>query len=230
MTEAENSSKPIVAVDDAIARFKADVAAGKEWFAALLEAVKNWPVSEETFGGQVHRYVIGQEALDMLQVAERLLTAAGDLVPEKEKTDFLFYNKPPVLLTPEKSKELLGEKRFGQYLNFFYGVTAEEALMQAVEEEVRKDEQGVGMRNEVQIIDETYKRIYDEPQRALLHQFRKEKGWTATGSLTLDQMKEFTYWRFKYRLAHNEKARTASDTKKALNWMRKYASSRESAK
>ena len=36
-------------------------------------------------------------------------------------------------------------------------------------------------------------------------------------------MKEFSYWRFKYRLQHCDKARIASDTKKALDWMRKNA-------
>ena len=48
---------------------------------------------------------------------------------------FLFRNNPPVLLTPEKTKELLGDKRFAQYLNFFYGITAEEALLQAIEDQ-----------------------------------------------------------------------------------------------
>jgi hypothetical protein len=33
-------------------------------------------------------------------------------------------------------------------------------------------------------------------------------------------MKEFTYWRFKYRLDHCEKAKVASDTKKALHWLK----------
>jgi len=32
-------------------------------------------------------------------------------------------------------------------------------------------------------------------------------------------MKEFTYWLFKYRLKHCDKARVASDTKKALDWL-----------
>jgi hypothetical protein len=227
MPETEKTSKPVPAVEDAIAHFKSDITPGKGWFIALMEAVRAWPVAEEIVGGRVHHYVIGGEALDMLQVSERLLTAAGNLVPEKEKVDFLFHNKPPVALTPEKTKELLGEKRFGQYLNFFYGVTAEEALLQAVEEEVRKDEQGLNTHNEVQIIDETYKRIYNAPQRVLLYQFRKEKGLAVGGGLTLEQLKEFTYWRFKYRLGHNEKARTASDTKKALDWMRKYSSARQ---
>jgi len=33
------------------------------------------------------------------------------------------------------------------------------------------------------------------------------------------ELKEFTYWLFKYRLKHCDKARVASDTKKALNWL-----------
>jgi len=34
-------------------------------------------------------------------------------------------------------------------------------------------------------------------------------------------MKEFIYWRFKYRVKTSEKARVASDTQKALQWLRK---------
>jgi len=223
MSSSGETSTPILAIDEAIHRFKADISSGKDWYLVLLEAAKNWPVSEETVDDETYRYIISGEAFDMLQVAERLLKAAGDLIPEKEKMDFLFHNKPPLTLTPEKTKELMGDKRFGQYLNFFYGVTAEEALLQAVEEEVRKEEGGLNMHDEVQIIDETYHRIYEVPQRALLHQFRKEKGYTSSGSTSLEQMKEFSYWRFKYRLQHCEKPRIASDTKKALDWMRRNA-------
>ena len=221
MPETRETFAPVPAVEEAINRFKAEITSGKNWFLALLEAVKNWPVSEETVGDQTYHYLISGEALDMLQLAERLLKAAGNLVPDDEKVAFLFRNKPPVILTPEKTKELLGETRYAQYLNFFYGITAEEALLQAVEEEVRKEEQGLNMHNEVQIIDETYRRIYEVTQRVLLHQFRKEKGYTSSGITSLEQMKEFSYWRFKYRLKHCEKPRIASDTKKALDWMKK---------
>ncbi|RJO62582.1 MAG: hypothetical protein C4542_03095 [Dehalococcoidia bacterium] len=224
MSASGETSTPVPAVDEAVHRFKTDISSGKNWYLALLEAVKNWPVSEETAGGKTYHYIIADEAFDLLQVAERLLKAAGDFIPEKEKMDFLFHNKPPAVLTPDKTKELLGDKRFGQYLNFFYGVTAEEALLQAVEEEVRKEEGGLNMHKEAQIIDETYRRIYEEPQRVLLHQFRKEKGYASGVSTTLQQMKEFSYWRFKYRLQHCEKPRIASDTKKALDWMRKNTS------
>jgi len=44
----------------------------------------------------------------------------------------------------------------------------------------------------------------------------------ATGrsrSISLSELKEFTYWLFQYRIRHNDKSRVASDTKKALDWL-----------
>jgi hypothetical protein len=38
-------------------------------------------------------------------------------------------------------------------------------------------------------------------------------------SLTLTELKEFTYWLFKYRVKTSEKPKIASDTKKALALM-----------
>jgi hypothetical protein len=40
--------------------------------------------------------------------------------------------------------------------------------------------------------------------------------------MNLDELKEFTYWLFKYRVKHSEKSRVASDTKKALLYMQKH--------
>jgi hypothetical protein len=221
MPETGATPSPVPAVEDAINRFRLNVESGKSWHMALLETARDWPVSEETVGEQTYRYIIAGEALDLLQIAERLISAAGNVVPEDEKVNFLFHNQPPVTLTAEQVRATLGENRFGQYLNFFYGVTAEEALVQAVEEEVRKEEQGINIHSEAQIIDETFRRVYDESHRALLRQFRKEKNYSQTGSITLEQIKEFSYWRFKYRLKRCEKARVASDTQKALNWMKR---------
>ncbi len=219
---AENSS-PVLAVEEAINHFKVEISSGNNWYLSLLAAVKNWPVSEETIGDQKYRYLIYGEALDLLQITERLVKAANDLVPEGEIIPFLFHNKPPVTLTPEETRLAMGDQRFAQYLNFFYGITAEEALLQAVEDEVRKDEQGLNVHTETHIIDETYRRVYDVPHRLLLRQFRKERGYPLGVAVSLEQMKEFSYWRFKYRLKHCDKARIASDTKKALNWMQRNA-------
>ncbi len=64
-------------------------------------------------------------------------------------------------------------------------------------------------------------RIYDATREALLKQFRQEKGHAQLKSITLTEMKEFTYWLFKYRLKRCEKAKIASDTKKALDYLKR---------
>ena len=220
MTESTASASLTPAVEEIVNGFRSGIMSGQNWFLALLEAVKNWPVSEENFAGQNYNYIIAGEALDTLQIAERLLAVAGELVPEEEKIAFLFHNNPPLQLTMEKTRELMGEQRLAQHLNFFYGVVAEEALLQAVEEEIRKEEQGLNVHSESQIVDEVYQRVYEISQRALLRQFRKNMGYTTSRSMTLNQLHEFSYWRFKYRIKHCDKARIASDTKKALSWMR----------
>ena len=59
---------------------------------------------------------------------------------------------------------------------------------------------------------------------ALLRQFRREKGYPHRKSINLTEQKEFTYWLFQYRLKHCDKARVASDTKKALEfWQQQWA-------
>jgi hypothetical protein len=40
--------------------------------------------------------------------------------------------------------------------------------------------------------------------------------------MSLSELKEFTYWLFKYRLKHNDKERVASDTRKALDWVQRH--------
>ncbi|MCL2707063.1 MAG: hypothetical protein FWE97_02725 [Dehalococcoidia bacterium] len=219
MTESASSSGPTTAVEEIIGCFKSSLITGKNWYLALLEAVKNWPVSEEHFDGKDYHYIIHDEALDLLQIAERLLTAAGELVPEDEKISFLFRNKTPLQLNKEEVRELMGEQCLGQHLNFFYGIVVEEAIIQAVEEAVRKEEQGLNMRNETAIIDEAYNRVYEASQRTLLRKFRNDMVYGTSRKMTLKQLKEFSYWRFKYRLKHCDKARIASDTKKALSWL-----------
>ena len=66
---------------------------------------------------------------------------------------------------------------------------------------------------------EAYRRIYGSTRTILLRHFRKEKGLPQTRSTGLTELKEFAYWRFKYRLKASEKARVASDTRKALDWL-----------
>jgi len=201
---------------EAIRHLEQAIIAGKHWYLALLEAIGLWTESEETYNGRHYRYLIDGEAFDWLLLAERLCEAVDDLVPEDEKLALLFHDKPPIRLTKERFKELIGGAKYRQYLNYFYGVTVEEALNLAVQEEVRKERRTSGYNNEHNLVNEVYQRIYGATKAILLKRFRREKSYPQLRSITLTELREFTYWLFKYRLKHCDKARVASDTKKAL--------------
>ena len=138
------------------------------------------------------------------------------LLPEDEKNALLFHGKPPLDLTVKKFKELIGSGKYHQYLNYFYGIIVEEALILAIREEVRKERRTSGYNKEQDYDNEVYRRIYGATQAVLLKRFRREKGYPQLKSIGLTELKEFTYWLFKYRLKQCDKARVASDTKKAL--------------
>jgi hypothetical protein len=128
----------------------------------------------------------------------------------------LFFGKAPIELSKEEFCHLIGEAKYCAHLNYFYGVTVEEALLLAVEEEARKEHRARAFNENSLSPDEAYQRIYGAPINALLRSFRKEKGYPQRHSMELSELKEFTYWLFKYRLKECDKARVASDTKKAL--------------
>jgi hypothetical protein len=201
---------------EAIRHLEQSVLSGKNWYLALLEAMRLWTDSEETCNGRHYRYLIDGEAFDWLLLAERLCGAVDDLLPEEEKIALLFYGKPPLKLTKEKFKGLIGAAKYRQYLNYFYGVTVEGALLLAVEAEVRKEWRTSGYNHEHNLLNEVYQRIYGATKATLLKHFRREKGYPQLKSIGLTELKEFTYWLFKYRLNNCDKARVASDTKKAL--------------
>jgi hypothetical protein len=201
---------------EAIIHLERAILSGKHWFIALLEAIGSWTDGEETYNGRHYCYLIDGEAFDWLLLAERLCAAVDDLLPEDERLALLFQGKPPISLTRTKFKELIGSAKYRQYLNYFYGISVEEALILAVQAEVRKEKRISGYNNEHNLANEVYQRIYGATKTTLLKRFRREKGYPQLHSTSLTELKEFTYWLFKYRLEHCDKARVASDTKKAL--------------
>ncbi len=202
--------------DAAIRHLKQAIASGTHWYIALLEAIGLWTKQEEIHNGRTYRYLIAGEAFDWLLLAERLCEAVDGLLPSNQKIALLFHGQPPLELPREKLKEIIGGSKYHQYLNYFYGVTVEEALILAVQEEVRKEKLISGYTSEHNMTDEAYKRIYNATEDNLLKQFRRYKGYHQRKSICLTELKEFTYWRFKYRLNQCDKAKVASDTKKAL--------------
>jgi hypothetical protein len=219
--EQNNNLPPISNIDAAQNHFREALASGKHWYVALLESIGMWTDEAEIDQGQNYHYLIEGEAFDLLLLAERLCKTANGLVPDSEKFDLLFKNQPPLQLCPEEIINLIGECKYRQYLNFFYGVTVEEALIQAVREEVRKERFSNCWTKTHGEEEETYNKVYGVTQPALLRQFRQEKHYHLNSRSSLTELKEFIYWCFKYRVKNCEKAKVASDTHKALEWLRK---------
>jgi hypothetical protein len=211
---------------EAIEHLKAAITGGKHWYLALLEAIGEWSRAEELHHGRRYCYLIAGEAFDFLLLAERLCQAVDGLLPDEDKTALLFQGRPPLRLAEGEFKKLIGSGKYQQYLNYFYGVTVEEALFLAVQDEVRKERRSAGFNNEPDIANEVYRRVYGVTKGVLLKRFRKERGYPYLKSTSLTELKEFTYWLFKCRLRRCDKARIASDTKKALNWLKQHDFSR----
>ena len=221
MTEEEKASQVSEYEENEIIRqFKLDIACGKNWYLALLEAIGRWTKPEETIDGRTYRYLIGGEAFDWLLLAERLCETVAELIPENEKVELLFHGKAPVNLTTGEFETFFGETKYRQYLNYFYGITVEEALFLSVQEEVRKERNTTISHRPVDYEDEIYVRIYGSGKTDLLKRFRRGTGYPQTGSTSLTEIREFTYWLFKYRLEHCDRSRVASDTKKAMEYLK----------
>ena len=223
------NKQPLLLKDDeAIEHLKQAIARGKNWYIALLEAIGLWTSVEENYKGRQYRYLIAGEAFDWLVLAERLCGTVDGMLPDKEKEELLLYGRPPVRLSPAEFERIIGAGKYRQYLNYFYGITVEDALILAVTEEVRKERHSLGLARDPEPAGEVYRRIYGNTRTHLFKQFRKERGIDETSSTSLTELKEFTYWLFKYRLKHCDRARVASDTKKALDMLKRLRSGADS--
>jgi len=218
---ADNTLTQTAADREAILHLREAVATGKNWYVALLEAIGLWGSAEELHDGRYYRYLIGGEAFDWLTLADRLCQEIDSLIPENEKLDLLFAATPPIDLSASEFRQLIGDAKYRAYLNYLYGVVVEEALVSVVEEEVLKENGHLTLILGQRIEQEAYRRIYEAEMFDLLTLFRGQRGYPNGDSISLTEKKEFTYWLFKYRVEHSEKARVASDTRKALAWLQR---------
>ncbi len=218
---SENSVSPCPADIEAIEHLKQAISSGKHWYIALLEAIGLWGSGEEVYDGQHYHYLIGSEAFDWVALAERLCSNIDGFLPEAEKIDLLFFAKPPVELSREEFSRLIGDTKYRAHLNYVYGVSVEEALVSAVEEEIYKERNNFANCQHDHVQQEAYHRVYGADMTTLLGQFREERDYPRIESITLAEQKEFTYWLFRYRLNYCDKERVASDTKKALQWLQR---------
>ncbi len=197
---------------------RSKVASGTHWYLALLETIGKWKQTEEEVGKNSYRYLIGGEAFDWLLLAARLSRELEGTVPEEEKEALLFGSREPISISTSDFKNLLGPSKYKSYLNYYYGIEVEESLIGAAEEEVRKEKKAQGFLepDEEEITSEALRRLYKKGFKSLLDEFRQEKGFLGKTTFLLYEWKEFIYWLFLLRLRLSDKARCASDTKKAL--------------
>ena len=118
--------------------------------------------------------------------------------------------------TEEEFKNALGPAKYRAHLNFTYGVLVEEALQLAMEQRSQKERGTLMMAHDVRIEGDVYRRIYGNDKQDLLREFRTAQNKPMINRLSLTEHKEFTYWLFKRRVAQQEPARVASDTRQGM--------------
>lgn len=202
---------------EALVAFRRALDEGADWFAALLTAIARWETAEEEVDGRSYRYLIGGEAFDWLLLAERLCAAADGAIPADAREQLLFFGKPPRALDADEFRRAIGDAKHRAHLNFLYGVAVEEALQLVTEEEVLKDQRScVWRKGERSAEQRVFDKLYGKSREELLAAFREERGLPAGESISYAELREFTYWLFKYRVNRSDPARVASDTRKAL--------------
>lgn len=214
--------------DAILAEARAAVLGGEPWFRALLSAIARWRPPEEMVDGRRYRYLIGGEAFDWLLLAERILDALSDVIPAAEKDALLYHGRTPEEVTPEEFRRAIGASKYRAYLNYLYGITVEEALHLTVEEEMEKERRAhVWGKDAFETT--LYQRIYGRTRDELLEAFRSERGHGQSDTISLEELKEFTYWLFKERLRTCAPPRVASDTTRGLERLRRLEALRRPA-
>ena len=204
-----------------IRKLRIAIRAGQPWHLALLEAIGSWRMPEECLGGRLFHYLIANEAFDWLLLAERLTEPSGDQISPGELEALLFEGRFPAPVSSREFKNFLGPAKYRAFLNYFYGITLEECLILAVEQEVEKEQRCSVCRVVRDDFEDAYQRIYGATELELLTRFRADRAEPRRrDGMGILERKEFIYWLFKYRVKRGHKARVASDTRKALAILR----------
>ena len=217
------------APDEILSQLRARVLAGDPWFPALLAAIARWRLPEEIVGSRRYRYLIGGEAFDWLLLAERLLDEVEELIPSAERDALLYHGHPPEDVSADEFRRAIGPAKYRAHLNFLYGVTVEEALQLAVEEALEKERRAHVWSGDGHLDRTVFQRIYGVGREELLASFREERGHGGGETISLDELKEFTYWLFKFRLRTCAPPRVASDTSRGLDRLARLESLRRPA-
>ena len=193
---------------------------GSYWVVAILEAIARWPLAEEYYQGYNLHYLIEDEAFDWRLLAKRLCTEVETLIPPDELGQLSSNRHYPSGIDEPEFRRLIGPDKYRAHLNFWYGIQVEEALINAVTEEIIKEHRARSFSIKKDYSDEAYFRIYGERKEELLSNYKKTHPHFANEFASAGA-KPFTYWLFKHRINSNEPARVASDTRKGLDHLQR---------
>lgn len=230
--EHETDLRAIDPNEHIIARLRYAIAVeGQMWHLAVLAAIADWSSDAETLpDGRRFEYVIAGEAFDWLLLAERLLLAIDDVVPEDERDTLLFHGVLPEVISEEEFRRLVGTAKYRAHLNYIYGIRIEEALQLAVQEELHKEHRSSPFGVHARVQETMFMRLYGKSRDDLHLMYREETGATEEcGETTIADLKSFTYWLFKFRVRRCEPARIASDTRKGIDLLQKLEQIRRSS-
>ena len=208
----------------AISRLKSSIgSAESDWKLTVLEAIADWPLANEDVGGETFEYLIGGEAFNWRLLAQRLLGECGSLIPDETLWEWL---SDSVLFAGFEEPDFMravGVEKFRAHLSYFYGVTVEQSLLVAVEEEVTHQRVGSGRQLSDGSLERAYGLLYGDEREHLWEVFRLEagvhaarEGWRHRDEHSLGSEDSFTYWLFKLRMERSDPAKIASDTRKGL--------------
>ena len=206
-----------------IDRLRTTAGRTEPWYRAILRAISEWTLASEDVAHRRWHYVIAGEALDWITLAHRLTTEIPDAIPPAELDALLFRGRLPRDIDPEQFRSSIGRYRYTAHLNFWYGVTVEEALQLAVEDTIRKNRRALCYQDNETVVQEAYRHLYGATQSELADQFLSVSSgqWgNDLNELSLTAYQEFTYWLFKKRVHKWHPARVASDTRRGLEKLR----------
>lgn len=208
-------------------RLNARVQAGPDPCRAVLETIAEWPLGEESIGDTRTVYLIAGEAFDWRLLADRLIRNVS-ISPEicARLDSWLESPDPYGGLEEAEFTRILGVEKSRAFLNYFYGVTVERALLSAVQEEITKGRVANGREPTDRSREEAYERLYGDEHDALWQEFRlthtpepptQARSTKSDRSVSGDDV--FTYWLFRRRVDNSDPARIASDTRKGLLYL-----------
>ena len=129
-------------------------------------------------------------------MARRLCGTVDGLIPKKELDQLLERTHPPIEVSNDDFKNMVGGSKYRALLNYWYGVDVEEALVKALIDSISKERMAAGLASKRDVSDMAFHRAYGGTRAALLEEFAKGRGQAVGKELTETEAKEFTYWLF----------------------------------